>query len=395
MASETLSPAEQRGKELITHLKTPTKQNITGEVSTGTATGLSKCQYFVTFPEKLLNLFPNSYISPESFLGEILPINSSEKRSSAMSLIGEDMAKSNSEPVFSYGGGINNNFSINVWNGATNVHARKLSELATHPLKEDEKARADYQNELYYIEKPNIEGRFLREEKTKGALVYHDDCLASADSIVGHWTNIIQNDPSRLAKIREWGVDVIIDGPATAQGILFLKAFAQLYDFKLRLNVGYMGFGLNEANYITYPEELLKIIDSSKADELRKLKRGNDIQVVGDMGKAIQKVSDEKMMEMREEIGPMFNPLHEWRKDDYQPDNTGAYMIEVPPHSTDKEGETIYMAKGGFQSIAADRCLNTRGYLTNETVIDAGRMSVPGVGYGAAYYALGDKPRDP
>jgi len=394
MAAEKPSLAEQRGKELITHLKTPKKQDITGEVIIGTATGLPKCQYFVTFPEKLSKLFPDSYISPESFIDEILPQNSLEKRSSAMSLIGEDIARSNSEPVFSYGYGIDDNFSINVWNGATNLHARRLSELATHNLKEDEEARAKYQNELYHIVKPNIEGRFLREEKTKGALVYHDDCLASADSIVGHLTNIIQNDPERLAKIKEWGVDVIIDGPATAQGILFLKAFAQLHDFKLRLNVGYMGFGLNEANYITYPEEILKMIDSGIAQELEKLGNKGTIQVVGDMGKAIQKVSDEKMMEMREKINPMFNPLHEWRNDNYQQDNTGAYIVEIPPHSVDKEGEIIYMAKGGFQSIAADRYLNTRGHLTNETVIDAGRMHVDGV-YGAAYYALGEKQRDP
>ncbi len=387
MAQEKLSPA-QRGKELITHLRTtPTKQDITGEVSIGTATGLPKCQYFVTFPEKLSQLFPDSYISPESFLDEILPSNSLEKRSSAMSLIGEDMARNNNEPVFTYG---IDNFSINAWNGATNPHARRLSELATHNLKEDEEARAKYQNELFRIVKPNIEGRFLREEETKGALVYHDDCLASADSIVGHLTNIVQNDPGRLAKIKEWGVDVIIDGPATAQGILFLKAFAQLYDFKLRLNVGYMGFGLNEANYITYPEEILKMIDPVIAQELGGLKKGNDIQVVGDMGKAIQKVSEVKMME----LGPNVNPLHVWRKDNYQQDNTGAYTVELPPHSSGNEGETIYMAKGGFYCIAADMFLNSRGHLTNKTVVDAGRMSVQGV-YGAAYYALGEKPRDP
>lgn len=392
MTTETPSIAEQRGKGLIAHLKTPTKQDITGEVAIGTATNLPKCQYFVTFPEKLLNLFPDSYISPESFLDEVLPINSLEKRSGAMSLIGEDLAKSNHEPVFSYG---TDDFSINVWNGATNPHARRLSELATHDLKKDEEARARYQNELFHVVKPNIEGRFLREETTKGALVYHDDCLASADSIVGHLTNIIHNDPERLAKIKEWGADVIIDGPATAQGILFLKAFAQLYDFKLRLNVGYMGFGLNEANYITYPEEILKMINPVIAQELGGLKKGNDIQVVGDMGKAIQKVSDETMALMREKHGATFNPLHDWRKDDYQPDNRGAYMVEVRAHSPEKEGEIIYMAKGGFQCIAADMYLNSRGHMTNETVIDAGRMSVPGVGYGAAYYALGDKPRDP
>jgi len=392
MATEKCSPAEQRGKELISHLKTPRVQDITGEVSIGTATGLPKCQYFVTFPEKLSKLFPDSYISPESFLDEILPKNSSEKRSGAMSLIGEDMAKSNNEPVFTYG---TDNFNINVWNGATNPHARRLSELATHNLKEDEDARATYQNELYHIVKPNIEGRFLREERTKGSLVYHDDCLASADSIVGHLTNIIQNDPERLAKIKEWGVDVIIDGPATAQGILFLKAFAQLYDFKLRLNVGYMGFGLNEANYITYPEELLKIIDPGIAQGLGKLSNKGVIQVVGDMGKAIQKVSNEKIMEMRDTNGQGFNPLHEWRKDNYQPDNTGAYTVELPPHSSGNEGETIYMAKGGFYCMAADMFLNSRGHVTNKTIIDAGRMSVPEVGYGAAYYALGEKQRDP
>lgn len=393
MATEKPSAAEQRGKELIAHLKTPIKQDITGEVSIHT--GLPKCQYFVTFPEKLSKLFPDSYISPEVFLDEILPSNSSEKRSRATSLIGEDIAKSNNEPVFSCGYGIDDIFSINVWNGATNLHARRLSELATHNLKEDEEARAKYQNELYHIVKPNIEGRFLREETTERALVYHDDCLASADSTVGHLTNIIQNDPERLAKIKEWGVDVIIDGPATAQGILFLKAFAQLYDFKLRLNVGYMGFGLNEANYITYPEEILKMIDPIIAQQLRGLKQGDDIQVVGDMGKAIQKVSEEKMMKLRDTHGLNFNPLHGWRKDNYQPDNNGAYTVELLPHSSGKEGETIYMAKGGFHCIAADMLLNSRGQFTNKTVIDANRMSVPGVGYGAAYYALGDKPRDP
>lgn len=392
MATEKPSAAEQRGKELIAHLKTPIKQDITGEVSIGTATGLPKCQYFVTFPEKLSKLFPDSYISPESFIDETLPQNSLEKRSGVVSLIGEDLARSNHEPVFTHG---TNDFSINVWNGATNPHARRLSELATHNLKEDEEARAKYQNELYHIVKPNIEGRFLREKTTERALVYHDDCLASADSTVGHLTNIIQNDPERLAKIKEWGVDVIIDGPATAQGILFLKAFAQLYDFKLRLNVGYMGFGLNEANYITYPEEILKMIDPIIAQQLRGLKKGDDIQVVGDMGKAIQKVSEEKMMELRDAHGLSFNPLHGWRKDNYQPDNNGAYTVELLPHSSGKEGETIYMAKGGFHCIAADMLLNSRGQFTNKTVIDASRMSVPEVGYGAAYYALGDKPRDP
>lgn len=390
MATEKPSAAEQRGKELISHLKTPTVQDITGVVSV--ETGLPKCQYFVTFPEKLSKLFPESYISPESFLDEVLPANSREKRSSAMSLIGEDIARSSTEPVFSYG---NESFSVNVWSGATNSHALALSELATHDLKQDERARANYQNELFHLVKPNIESRFSREDMTRGALVYHDDCLASGDSIVGHLTNLLQNDPSHLAMIKEWGVDVIIDGPATAQGILFLKSFAQLHDFKLRLNVGYMGFGLNKSNYITYPEELLKMMDPATAEELSKLKKNDDIQVVGDMGKAIQKVSDETMATLRDERGLTFNPLHDWRKDNYQPNNTGAYTVEVQPHSPEKEGETIYMAKGGFQCIAADMYLNSRGHLTNETVIDAGRMSVPGVGYGAAYYALGEKPRDP
>lgn len=390
MATEKPSAAEQRGKELISHLKTPSVQDITGVVSV--ETGLPKCQYFVTFPEKLSKLFPESYISPESFLDEILPASSREKRSSAMSLIGEDIARSSNEPVFSYG---NESFSVNVWSGATNPRAIALSELATHNLKQDEEARASYQNELFHLVKPNIEGRFFREDATRGALVYHDDCLASADSIVGHLTNLLQNDPARLAMIKEWGVDVIIDGPATAQGMLFLKAFAQLHDFKLRLNVGYMGFGLNKSNYITYPEELLKMIDPSKAEELMKLKKGDDIQVVGDMGKAIQKVSNETMASLRDKRGLTFNPLHDWRKDNYQPDNMGAYTVEVQPHSPEKEGEIIYMAKGGFQCIAADMYLNSRGHVTNETVIDAGRMSVPGAGYGAAYYALGEKPRDP
>lgn len=397
MGTESISPQETRGREMVAFLKTANAVDLKGEIALS-PTELPKCKYFVKFPDKLTNLFPGSYIAPELFLTEISPNRTKEHAELTLKLLGQEKAGSYRDPIFVQGNE-EDKFSINVWNGLTNPEAIELAELATKDLKNDEQSRAIYQDRLFDLSKAQLYK--LRNFSTpNNSLEYHDDCLASGDSIIGDITRRLADENERR-RLMQYGVSVTIDGPATAQGILFLKKFAEVNNIKLHLDVGYMAFGLSEgndigggvrehANYITHPPEILSKIDPELASKLLLLKRGGDIQVVGDMGTAIQNVSKQVMSNMRAEFSRDFNPLFKDREDNYITGNEGSYMVKMPVHIQNYLPETVYMAKGGFHCYAADKYF---GQNKNVTMIDASRMWIKGLGYGAAYYEHGDKPK--
>lgn len=398
MGTERMSPQEIRGREMVAFLKTANAVDLKGEIAFSPPE-LPKCKYYVKFPDKLTNLFPGSYIPPELFLSEISPERTKEHAGLASKLLGQEKAENYQTPIFTQGSE-EDKFSINVWNGLTNPDAIELAELATKDLKNDEQSRALYQDRLFNIIRPQLQNLRTFTPVNNG-LEYHDDCLASGDSIIGDITKRLQNE-NEGARLLQYGVSVTIDGPATAQGVLFLKKFAEVNNIKLHLDVGYMAFGLSEgndmgggvrehANYITHPPEVLSKIAPDSAKKLLPLKRGDDIQVVGDMGTAIQNVSRQIMSDMRAKFDRDFNPLFEDREDNYVTGNEGPYVVKMPVHIRDYLPETVYMAKGGFYCYAADKYF---GQGKNVTMIDASRMWIKDLGYGAAYYEHGDKPKD-
>lgn len=337
--------------------------------------------YFVTFPSELSASFPGSVIRPDTFLHEL-----GEDKKMAARLVGpttgtkEEMAFTHDEQ----------GLSLSILHGSTSEYALSLMRLAKQGFSDDG-VRAQYQQALADGISPA-----LKQEGHAYDIRIHDDCLASGDSILSYMELQIQQGNEQTLKK---GVEVVIDGPATAQGILLLRAYAKKHEIPLRITAGYMAYGLTEgvssgtngvkkhANYITMPREVVGML----ADPMQKTVdalRGEDgnIQVVGDMGDAEKGIKQEVMQQIRKERGD--NTFCAWN--DTRRDSHGEHLHkgELPPMNAPIDPDVpndVYFARGGYLPYALDEQMNPFFQYANIIIIRASRKWTQEYGYGAAF----------
>jgi hypothetical protein len=276
--------------------------------------------FFITLPKNLADVLPGSVLDKEDFVKEV-----------------------------------NQNFSLQVFYTPTNSHALKISKLAAIPNGfDDPRVRADYQQQIFSVMRP------ILALQSGGGLRIVEDCLASGDTIVGILTLLAGKSqiPIKGKKIR---IDVAV---ATTQGTFVLKKFAEQNNLRIEINVGYLAYGLSEgekkegvrlhANYIIYPEEILKQLPKKIRFELNNY-RVNDrnIYVVGDMGdaaKSLPKDFDEKY------------PWNKYRNDNHGDKKAQKKTANVFNH---KKPSIIYLTNGGFLMQAYFDYLNNRSKYNN------------------------------
>ena len=100
---------------------------------------------------------------------------------------------------------------------------RKRTAFDVEGFKNKPGIRAQYQRAMF----DNIK-EALQPTHRKAAYRIHDDCLASGDSIMSYLLSKIINQ-TELEKMQKDGVEVVIDGPATAQGILFKSVCSEIW----------------------------------------------------------------------------------------------------------------------------------------------------------------------
>lgn len=372
---------------------------------------------FVQFPKDLGELFPGSYISPELFfekLGKTEEIKEAKKQ-----ILGWETAHSE-EPIFAFS---RDGFNVRVMNGMFNPHALDMSRLAKevsdkkeYPLGfADPKAapiRAQYQNAM----KKNISHELARKPlgEKRPAIRIHDDCLASGDSIISYLYDQIQ-DAGVLQNLQERGVSIVIDGAATAQGILYLKAFAKAFNIPIELTAGHMAFGLSagerasesgplqHANYLEYPpqseREFYEDVDAESQREIFSL--GTEkVAVHGDMGEAEKGISSQDMEAIRKpfEREEIYNycEWNDFRQDDHGDHPMSKKGITLKHVEGSNVTDYVYFARGGYLPYAFDlmNVLSEKSKekeLANVVIIRLSRLNAKNMstseelGYGAAF----------
>ena len=388
LRQHVLDPAKSFGSII----KNPAEVLLTGEDNIP-----KKWNWFVQFDPELSESFPGSYIHPHEFLKQ-LDVESENFSPMTEAILGRKRGVLR-DPTLKVDG---KGFTLTVMNGMLNRNALEMTSLAAEATMNRKRTAFDVEG---FKNKPGIRAQYqramfdnikeaLQPTHRKAAYRIHDDCLASGDSIMSYLLSKIINQ-TELEKMQKDGVEVVIDGPATAQGILFLRAFAQKFGFHIDFKVGHMAFGLSSgekegemrkhANYITYPDEIMNLLQSGEEKKLIercKYPDGN-IYVVQDMGEAERGISEDDMRIVRAMIGNNIAIFNERRRDSHG---------EHPLHGTlslpaDKKGQPVaaYLARGGYLPYQFD--LGQRaieGY--NVEIIRASRLWTREYGYGTAFH---------
>lgn len=349
---------------------------------------LVDCDSFVSFSPEAIDAFPGSYISPLTFQrtleGSAIqnPLKFDEMTGTGMGTM--------EHPAYTYKSEADQ-FSVTVLHGATNDKAIQLARIAKQGFTPEN--RALYQQAVAEMIQPAL----VETDKLKGSLIIHDDCLASTVSVAGYIADL-KNHNSALLKD---GVDIIIDGPATAQGILFLKKFAEVNNIKISITASFLAFGLTEgnakpngtrehANYITLPEELFADLPITIQERYKEFSPDDkDRAVVGDMGNAGEGIPQEELQLMIDrssgELTETFCPWNAKRTDPHHPSNKGK-AVEIDQWDVEKEKTITYFPRGGYICYSYDKTFNPK--LFNEAytlMIGATRLWSPVDGYGVAY----------
>lgn len=263
-------------------------------------------QVFIGLDDLLTKILPGSSLDPDFFLAELLTTKGDQLISTKMNHdplgnyqyeTGEKEEFDSSKIAFHQENGLKGGgrFEFNVFHGVFNDSAMTISGLAHKLSKSDssdqekQSLKADYQREVEKLIRP------IFKKESEPDLYIPEDCLASADSLIGTLSYLLTR--TKLAR-RERRVKVRIDVlTATAQGVLVLKKFAQDNHLDLELNVGYLAFGLSggspideetkvreHANYLVYPDDLSVEYLTKLANQSWYQEGGR--QVVGDMGDA-------------------------------------------------------------------------------------------------------------
>ncbi|MCX6730794.1 MAG: hypothetical protein NTZ55_03020, partial [Candidatus Roizmanbacteria bacterium] len=371
---------------------------------------------FVQFPSELGELFPGSYVSPELFLGRLgYPEDIKGAKKSILS-VNEGRAE---DPTFSFS---SDNFSVHIMNGMFNPHALTMSRLAKEVSNDkeypkgfaDDKAepiRAQYQNAML----KNIAQELKKpvDITRKPAVRIHDDCSASGDSIIGYLYDRVQ-DEGELKKLQERGVDIVIDGAATAQSILYFQAFAKAYNIPIDITAGHMAFQLSpgepvegssrlkHANYLEYPPksetDFYKDVDPESQAEIFNLGE-TAVAVHGDMGEAEKGISAQGMEKIREPFKHEgIDNYCEWndkREDDHGNHPNSDKGITIVPKVGEDTTDYVYFARGGYLPYMLDlmNVLNQEGVndTANVVIIRLSRLTAVNLntstelGYGAGF----------
>lgn len=354
--------------------------------------------WFVQFDPELSQSFPGSYIHPHEFLKQ-LDVESEYFDLMTEAILGKKLGILKDPTLRVDGKG----FALTVMNGMISRNALEMTSLAAGATMNNNRTAFDIEG---FKNKPGIRAQYqramfdnikeaLQPTHRKAAYRIHDDCLASGDSIMSYLLSKIINQ-TELEKMQKDGVEVVIDGPATAQGILFLKSFAQKFGFPIDFKVGHMAFGLSSgekegemrkhANYITYPDEIMDLLENGDRKGLIESCKYPDgyKYVVQDMGEAEMGISEDEIKIVRAILdNANIAEFNERRRDSHG---------EHPLHSTlslpaDKEGQpvAVYLARGGYLPYQFDLDQGAiEGY--NIEIIRASRLWTKEYGYGTAFH---------
>ncbi|MFQ5493530.1 MAG: hypothetical protein ACE5DX_05220 [Candidatus Dojkabacteria bacterium] len=220
-------------------------------------------EYFAGMSSPVSEIMPGSEVSPSDFT-EAMKRNElmSYSETEMPDLLRTTVTQEGGTPVFNVE---KDNLTLRVMHGAANEHSLAMSELAAREYAfDDEKNRVSYQSHLYEIMRPI----FAIESDTPYSVKIVEDCLASADTIMG-LLSIMEDRTTLQTQGENIRIDVAV---ATAQGVMALEKFAEANNIHLELNVGYMAFGLSEgepvpntearrhSNYISYMREQFDIL---------------------------------------------------------------------------------------------------------------------------------------
>lgn len=350
--------------------------------------GIVMCDSFVRFSHEAIEAFPGSYISPEKFQQELE--GSLYKESKFESIMGSEYGTI-SNPTFEYRPD-DGNFNLVVLHGSTNDKAISLARIAKQGFTSEN--RAVYQQNVADMISPAIKDT----SRNRGTLLIHDDCLASTVSIAGYLASLIDQKSDLL----EGGVDIIIDGPATAQGILFLKKFAEVNHIDISVTASFLAFGLTEgkevpgkkgvrehANYITLPDELFGRLPVATQKKYFEVSSGdNGRAVVGDMGNAGLGIEREYMRLMieQERLDLDFCSWNDKRTDPHYDGNSPKAKVQLDTYNRSKKKTRVYFPRGGYISYAYDKTFNPGMFNeANTLMIGATRLWSLEHGYGVAY----------
>jgi len=337
---------------------------------------------FVTFPHELSSSFPGSVIKPDAFLKQL-----GEDSGYTKSLINGDK---DFGPTFEHKDS-SGNFNLTVLHGSTSEYAMSLMRLASQGFSDDS-VRAQYQQAIIDGVSPAIQN----STPPKYGLRIHDDCLASGDSILSYLElQMRQGNEDILKK----GVEVFIDGPSTAQGVLLLRAYARKHKIPLHITSGYMAYGLSEgkqispngprqhANYITLPDEVIKMLPDDKQQSVRNFGAPDgNIYVVGDMGDAEKGISQSTLDRVRAELHSLdYCPVNDIRKDSHG-NHPMRNTLERMDGPISKDGPNdVYFARGGYLPYALDNLYSSFFNQSMKTILRVSRKWTREYGYGATF----------
>lgn len=388
---EQPTPREYKGSRIIRLLQSP--KNLEGIIRsrdvhaqmtlTDEDNKVVDWKAFVTFPHELSSSFPGSVIKPDVFLNKL-----GEDSGNIVHLIGEDKKTG---PSFEHMDMVGN-FGLTVLHGSTSEYAMTLMKLANQGFS-DESVRAQYQQAIIDAVSPTIQNA----SPPKYGLRIHDDCLASGDSILSYLElQIREGHEATLKK----GVEVLIDGPTTAQGVLLLRAYARKHKIPLHITSGYMAYGLSEgkqiapphgprqhANYITMPDEVIQMLPSEKQSLVKALVApDNNIYVVGDMGDAEKGISQGTMDMMRTESkNADYCAVNDIRKDSHGNHPMKNTLARMDGPLSDDMPNDVYFARGGYLPYALDNLYSMYFSQTKKTILKVSRKWTKEFGYGATF----------
>lgn len=341
---------------------------------------------FVTFPSTKDFPISNTSMRPEGFLMN-LGMTGGEARMYEEALLSENLGKLQ-EPTLLFS--TREGFTLRVINGMVNEHALKMTEMASHGFGFDSYIdRAEYQNAMQKLATTIVRSKY--DTETFGVRIF-DDCIASADSIYGYLYSELHSDHGEDKIRRGVRIEAIT---ATPQAILLLKRFAEVMGFPIEINVAQLAPGLNEKNYIVYPDEFLQsgILPEGLVKTLESYRNYEDgyIYVVGDMGNAQKGLSDKEMRTVRSlKQDNLYLRFNEQRTDphgDHPKKRNGVDTRIIEQEETDElpPVDFVYFARGGYLPLQLDRTYGNEGLKqANIIVLRGSRKEFKGK-YGVAF----------
>lgn len=373
-----------------------TRFSVPDDTLNGGSGGRRDAQIFVRMNENLAAAMPGSYVSLDEFYNRMAPGKEFNKFKRSM-LVGAYVAQEGWSPAFSTEISAQSetgesNFSLQVYHGALNDHALRMSELALDALEsdlgfDDPVIRAHYQVELAEVMKP------ILSKESDYTIRYVEDCGASGDTILGHLAECLRQDSVQDLRTERIRIDLAV---ATAQSVLAIQKFAQDNGLAIELNVGHIAFGLSSgipssvegsnarvhANYLTYPVQHINMLQNDptlvnyqyQVDRLVNLQHRSrewarrtqsaaagyelpiedfenaDVYVVGDMGDAGKGFSEAEILILAAK--GIHLPWNTLRNDPWSSNPGPAWQMSgfAPEVRTD-----MYFANGGYLMNALNR----------------------------------------